>query len=64
MHLHPIPLLDHWAWQCPCGARSQYRYGLCRKCLARASWSRRKMRPRRVTRIRRVRRFRVEVVSD
>jgi hypothetical protein len=27
--------------QCPCGAIAEHRYGLCRKCQARAAWRRR-----------------------
>jgi hypothetical protein len=60
MHLHPIPL-DGWPWHCPCGARAQRRYSLCRKCQARAAWWRRNRRSRHVIRPRRVRRHKVEV---
>jgi hypothetical protein len=42
---------DAWCWQCPCGARAELAYGLCRKCQARAAWRRRVMRPRRARRI-------------
>lgn len=49
MHLQYRPL-DTWAWQCPCGARAEDKYGICRKCQARAAWRRRTMRPRRVRR--------------
>lgn len=33
MHLQRRPL-DTWAWQCPCGARAEDKYGICRKCQA------------------------------
>ncbi|ROO89577.1 hypothetical protein EDD29_7276 [Actinocorallia herbida] len=41
MHLHS---LDGWNMRCPCGARNERIYGLCRKCAARAVWRRRKAR--------------------
>ena len=43
MHLHPSGL-DELNMQCPCGARAERAYGLCRKCGARAAWRRRKAR--------------------
>ncbi|GAB3958049.1 hypothetical protein GCM10029978_002040 [Actinoallomurus acanthiterrae] len=42
--------LEAWCWHCPCGARAEHTHRLCRKCQARAAWSRRIMRPRRVRR--------------
>jgi hypothetical protein len=62
MHLHPIPL-DDWPWHCPCGARAQRRYSLCRKCQARAAWWRRNRRSRHVIRPHRVHRHKSEAVS-
>ncbi|GAA4618428.1 hypothetical protein GCM10023195_82820 [Actinoallomurus liliacearum] len=62
MHLRPLPL-DDWQRQCPCGARSEYRFGLCRKCRARAAWFRRTARARRGTRVRRIFRRDAEAVS-
>ena len=49
MH-HSLRPLDDWSWRCPCGARAEEKYGLCRKCRARAAWRRRTTRPRRVRR--------------
>ncbi|GAA4620445.1 hypothetical protein GCM10023196_004450 [Actinoallomurus vinaceus] len=62
MHLHPLPL-DERGRQCPCGARSERRFGLCRKCRARAAWLRRTARARRGTRVRRTFRRDAEAVS-
>jgi hypothetical protein len=49
MPVHPVPL-DNWCWRCPCGARADDMYGICRKCQARTAWRRRTMRPRRIRR--------------
>jgi hypothetical protein len=47
MPVRLIPL-DNWCWRCPCGARAEHAYGVCRKCRARAAWCRRAMQPRRI----------------
>jgi hypothetical protein len=45
MHFHhPSPSLEDWRMRCPCGARAEQAYGLCRKCRARANWLRRRAR--------------------
>jgi len=36
------PFIRDWPARCPCGADAAHRYGLCRKCQARATWRRRK----------------------
>lgn len=33
--------LDDWRFLCPCGAKAEHEYGICRKCQARATWRRR-----------------------
>lgn len=48
MQHHLKYFLDEVRWGCPCGARSDEPYGLCRKCRARAAWSRRNGRKRKL----------------
>jgi hypothetical protein len=60
---HPTPLED-WRLQCPCGARAENAYGICRKCRARLTWNRRKARTPRISRARRTFRRFAEAVSE
>ncbi|GAB3979213.1 hypothetical protein GCM10029978_073990 [Actinoallomurus acanthiterrae] len=62
MHLRAL-LLDNRSLQCPCGARAERRFDLCRKCRARAAWLRRTARARRGTRVRRTFRRNTEAVN-
>jgi hypothetical protein len=44
MRLDYTTVIRDWPSRCPCGAAAAERYGLCRKCQARATWTRRKAR--------------------
>jgi hypothetical protein len=44
MRLDYTTVIRDWPTRCPCGAAAAERYGLCRKCQARAYYSRRKER--------------------
>jgi hypothetical protein len=47
---HHLEILNEMRWGCPCGARAEEPYGLCRKCRARAIWRRRTALARRIAR--------------
>jgi hypothetical protein len=42
MRIDYTTVIRDWPARCPCGATAAHRYGLCRKCQARATWKRRK----------------------
>lgn len=42
MRLDYTIVIRDWPRRCPCGVTAAHRYGLCRKCQARAVWRRRK----------------------
>ena len=44
MRIDYTTVIRDWPTHCPCGAAAAERYGLCRKCQARAYYSRRKER--------------------